>query len=151
MSIKIADLIEDYTMPKWEDYPDVPGFRVLVRLPDVPKGVALAMRAYRESEGQDGDQALPETARYLASYAAADWQGLTVAGLKLLTGLKVAGEDTQIIPYNPDNLESLLRLSAPFFLWLLGKAQERINAARQEAAETENLSATPNTTPIPSP
>lgn len=153
--MKISDLIEDYTLPKWEDYPEVPGFRVLIRLPDAPKMFSLAMRALRE-EQREGGQVEGEMPVYIGPemvrYAVSDWQGLTVAGLKILVpGRKIKGRDEQDIPYSAENLVSLLRMSGAFYLWALSKLQEREAAARQEAEEIENLSDTPSTTPTPTP
>ncbi len=145
--MQISDLVDDVFLPAWADYPDLAGFRVLLRLPDAAQGLMAVARAHTAT----GEEAPPETVFYLARYAVADWQGLTVAGLRRLTNVRVKGRAEQEIPCNAENVEALLRLSAPFLAWVLGRVRERQEAAAREAAETENLSATPNTTPIPTP
>jgi len=146
--MQISELIEDIYLPQWVDCPGVPGFAVFLRLPDAARGFVLASRALREAEAAE-DGPPPEMALYLVRYAVADWRGLTVAGLRQLSQLPVAGAADQEIPYNADNLASLLKISGEFFVWVLQWINQRGNAVKREAEITENLSATPNTTPIP--
>jgi len=148
--LQISELIDDIYLPRWEECPEVPGFAVLLRLPDASRGFVLAVKALKES-GEEAGDVPPEISLYLVKYAVADWRGLTVGGLRRLTALPVAGDDSQEIPFNQENLESLLRISQRFFLWALQTISARLTAAKREAAAIENLSDTPNTTPIPTP
>lgn len=129
--MQIGDLITDYTLPQWQDFPDIAGFRVQVQLPDQ----AIRVGLWAESQG---DMGRLRGAKLLAQYAVADWQGLTVAGLRKLVEGQVRGEDSQEIPYSPENAEMLVKFSAPFFVWLLEQINQRERAAREEAAELKN-------------
>ena len=144
--MNISDLIEDYTIPKWEDYPEVEGFRVMIRLPGAPKMYALIARAQRE-EGEEFDfsDISDKYLTDLASVAVADWKGLTVANfLKLIPGRKPKLEVGQGIPLDTEiefskaNLSNLLNASGPFFIWVLNQIQARNQAAVQEADEVKN-------------
>ncbi|MFA6690742.1 MAG: hypothetical protein WCR98_02045 [Saccharofermentanales bacterium] len=141
--MKIIDLIEDYTIPTWENYPNIEGFRVLIRMPDVPKTYSMMARAWREERKEIGqaDSDIPvDIGISLVRYAVSDWHGLRVSGLRILApGYKVGGDPEQEIPFSGENLDSLLRISGSFFIWVLGKVRERQEAAAQEAEEVKNL------------
>jgi len=139
----ISELIEDYTLPKWEDYPGIEGFKVLIRLPDVPKSFSLAARAWREEQKEIGEvdsENISDIGPHMARYAVTDWRGLTVAGLRqLASDRKIGGADNQEIPFSAENLKRLLSISGGFFLWVLSIVRDRQKAAQEEAQEVKNL------------
>lgn len=130
-AVKLADLIEDYTLPQWVDFPDIEGFRVQVQLPDN----ALKVGALMESQGAGGQSV---GAKLLATFAVADWEGLTVAGLKKLVKGKIKGNDFQVIPCSPDNVAMLIKFSIPFYLFLLNQINRREEEAAREDADLKN-------------
>lgn len=148
--LQIADLVEDATAPQWLDYPEIPGFRVRLRMPDVPDNIRLAARAMREEgETQGVDYHLG-----LLAYAVTGWEGLKVKDLaRLFPGWKVkvkgaAGD--QELSFCAENLEYLMRKSGSFFRWLSEQVKTwETRLAEQEVKDKENLSPTPNTTPTP--
>lgn len=135
-------LAADPVLPKWEEWrdlppvmvPKIPGFRVEVRLLDVPGTVAAA----RQGENR------PE-AHMLATLrqAVTNWEGLTVGGLKKLlpkTRFRSDIPDDTPFPYDKDNLIALLRRSFIFINWVL-----RVLELRQ--SDGEELEKNSSTTP----
>lgn len=174
--LKINELVEDLTAPRWEDYPEIPGFKLLLRLPDIPESARIMSRAIMAGMKAGGMPALPpegeededQTAgRIVATadwveyqfqeslFAVAYWQGLKVEHLaQLLPRQKVrtagAAPDAEMA-FCPENLEFLVRHSPNFSNWLskyLRKWKKVFEA--QEEKDNENLSPTPSTSPIPS-
>lgn len=156
--LKISDLVDDPTAPQWLNYPEIKGFRVLLRMPDIPENIRLASRALK----REGETQGVEYHVLLLKYAVAGWEGLKVKDLgRLFPGQKVrtTGGDAgatgaaggQELGFCPENVEYLLRKSGAFFRWASQQVKEwETRLAEQEAKDTENLSPTPNTTPTPS-
>jgi hypothetical protein len=149
--LMIADLVDDPTAAQWLDYPEIEGFRVLLRMPDVPDNIRLAARALKG----EGETQGVEYHVLLLKYAVAGWEGLKVRDLgRLFPGQKVSAKGAaggQDLGFCPENVEYLLRKSGAFFRWASQQVKEwETRLAEQEAKDTENLSPTPNTTPTPS-
>ncbi|RJR38683.1 MAG: hypothetical protein C4567_12440 [Deltaproteobacteria bacterium] len=146
--LKISELVEDLSAPRWVEYPQIPGYKLQLRLPDVPESARIMGRAMLKGGLPEGLQAPPAegdedavAARALAAvdwvehqlqltlFAVAGWQGLRVEHLaQLLPGRKVkmqsAGGDACAtapdaeLSFCPENLEFLVRHSVPFSNWL---------------------------------
>jgi len=163
--LRISDLVDDPTAPQWLDYPEIKGFRVLLRMPDIPENIRLASRAMKG----EGETQGVEYHVLLLKYAVAGWEGLKVKDLgRLFPGqaVRTTGGDErttggdacatkaaggQELGFCPENVEYLLRKSGAFFRWASQQVKEwEARLAEQEAKDTENLSPTPNTTPTPS-
>lgn len=147
--LKIADFVEDPTAPQWEDYPGLQGFRVLIRLPDIPADARLMAQAIKidmdKSEPQPKIKDVEWAAYHhnLLRYVVTDWQGLTVGGLKLMfPGQRLMLDGAkweQEIGYSPENRDFLLEKSAPFVRWLNDVLQRRQqDATRQEEEDEKN-------------
>lgn len=135
-ALKIADLVGDPGASEWLDYPDLPGFRLLLASPDNPAQVRLATQAARVAAGADQDAEFHylKVRQYVAG-----WEGLKAADLHLLfpgKKLKIEGAgDEQELAYNPENLDFLLSKSQPFYRWV----NAQVNAREvQEAADLKN-------------
>ena len=129
--VKISDLMDDYTLPQWVDFPGVDGFKVQVQLPDQ----AIKIGAMLERRGPAGQMVAP---KMLAQYAVCDWEGLTVAGLKKLVAVSIKGEDNQVVPCSPDNVELLIKFSPAFYLFVLDQLNQREKTAAREVSELKN-------------
>ena len=154
--LKIADLVEDPGASEWLDYPDIPGFRVLLAAPDNPAQVRLATQVARIPDGaeQDAEFHYRKVRQYVAG-----WEGLQVKdlcrffpGKELKTTVGEAemtpAEPEAKLPYNPENLDFLLSKSQPFYRWV----NAQVNAREvQEAADLKNSLAMPIITPTRTP
>jgi len=160
--LKISDLVEDLTAPRWVEYPAIPGVKVLLRMPDIPESTKLVAKA-SQPDGQGGFTIdWVEFHDLLMRYALVDWEGLKVKHLVVFfPGHKLIIEDPQAgtpaplgeaeLAYCAENRDFLLSQSSGFFNWLHQAVREWDEKLRaQEEADKENLSATPNTTPTPS-
>jgi hypothetical protein len=151
----LSSILEDYTEAKWEDYPGIPGFAVLLQVPDAPKSMGLMAKAGFEEEtppAAGGQKKAPELRvddynREVVRFAVAGWRGLTVAALRQLTGVAVKGRKDQEVAFNPGNRDLVLKLSPAFYAWGLTQINARSRGVRQEEEEAKNSSATPDTTP----
>ena len=159
--LKIADLVEDPTAPRWLDYPDIPGVRVRLRLPDIPESTKM-MGYATQSDGVDeaGKPKYridwPDYHNRLLHYAVTGWEGLKVEHLALIFPvhkLKIEGaEPGAELAFCPENRDFLLGQSSGFFQWLMNEVQQWDKQLRgQEEQDKENLSDTPSTSPTLTP
>jgi len=146
--LKISDLVEDLAAPRWVDYPEIPGFRLHLRLPDIPEAARIMSLAIKA--GLQGPQAVPAASlqpesdseederqaalRVMAvadmvehqlqekRFCVAGWEGLKVEHLaRLLPRQKVQVEGAapeRELTFCPENLEFLVRHSPDFSNWL---------------------------------
>lgn len=148
--LRLKDILaDDPTEPRWEEWqdlpavedgaaltvPPIPGFRVQVRLLDVPASVAVL----RASEAEDKLMAT-------VAQAVTSWEGLTVGGVKQLLGparFKSEVAAATPFPYDRENLEAVLARSFLLVNWVLRVIELR----RRESEDLEkNSLATPGTT-----
>jgi hypothetical protein len=175
--LKISELVEDLAAPRWVEYPQIPGFKLLLRLPDVPESARIMGRAMLKGvqagnpaplmipRGEEDEEAV--AARALAAvdwvehqfqltlYAVAGWQGLKVEHLALLLpGRKVTAEGVDPeaeLTFCPENLEFLVRQAVHFSNWLSKYVRDwDRQVTRQEEQDNENLPPTPDISPTPS-
>jgi hypothetical protein len=147
--VNFIDLIEDYTAPTWRDWDNektpLPGFRILLAMSDAPMALALTTRLPEQAGFERTEQYLREAVRV----SVRGWEGLTVAGLRRLMtagNLKFEGDEAQPVPYSPELRDVLVRLSGPFFLFVL----VYVNKKRlEEQADAKNSETSPAGTPIP--
>jgi hypothetical protein len=164
---EILEVTDDLTQPRWVECPEVPGFAVLMRLPDVPGLRGLALQAVTESRLKMAETAGPEAdsaAGYdpgavglrLSDYVVQDWRGLTGAGLRYFAvgtrNLVIKAPDDVVIPFSRPALEVLLKWSPRFFEFINNSWQrlESRSLAAQEDDEKNSLGA-PAITPTPPP
>ncbi len=147
--LKISDLVDDPGAAEWLDYPDIPGFRVLLAAPDNPAQVRLATQVagIADIPTQNAEFHYLKVRQYVAG-----WEGLKVADLpRLFPGkkLKVEGAGAeQELAYNPANLDFLLAKSEPFYRFVNGQVNAR---EVQEAADLKNSKTMPHISPIHTP
>ncbi len=142
--MKIADLIKDPTEAQWEKVPEIPGFEVLVRLPDILQDTRLIMRALPEDQVKLQKESWADYHHSVLKYAVADWRGLTIAGLAKLFPdyeLNIEGQDIENseMAYDEDNLTYLLTKSGVFLRWLNEVVRRRQQKAEhKEEADRKN-------------
>ena len=114
----------------------IPGFRVLLVAPDNPATVRIATQVagIADIPPQNAEFHFRKVRQYVAG-----WEGLKVADLPLLfpgKKLNVEGaESDQEFAYCPENLDYLLRKSAPFYRWV----NSQVNAREvQESVDLKN-------------
>lgn len=137
--LMIADFLDDAGESEWLEYPGIPGFRVLLAVPDNPVQVRLATQVsgIADIPAQNAEFHFRKVREYVAG-----WEGLKVADLgKLFPGKKLKIEAPEEdpggreFPYLPENVDFLLKKSTPFFKW----ANAQVNAREvQEAADRKN-------------
>jgi hypothetical protein len=137
--LMIADFLEDFEESKWLEYPEIPGFRVLLAAPDNPVQVRLATQVagIADIPARNAEYHFRKVREYVAG-----WEGLKIADLgKLFPGKKLRiladqeVEADQEFPFLPENADFLLRKSAPFYCWV----NAQVNAREvQEAADLKN-------------
>ena len=162
----ILEVTDDLTRPRWVACAEVPGFAILLRLPDVPGLRAIVhstvMEGFkRHAEAGPGGH---EAARLdpgavgleLSDYAVEDWRGLTGAGLRHFAqgarNLNIKADPEVEIAFDRQVLKALLKWSPRFYEFIdrAWKDLENQGMASREADE-KNSSDAPPTTPIPLP
>jgi hypothetical protein len=160
----ILEVTDDLTTPRWVECPEVPGFAILLRLPDVPGLRGIASAAGREALTQAAETGgEPELdidfgaiSLKLSDYAVRDWRGLTGAGLRHWTekvkNLNIKTAPETVIPFDRQILHILLKWSPTFYEFVDQAWQDITNQGLQnrENDEKNSLSA-PATTPTPAP
>lgn len=174
MAYELSDLVEiagDPTQPRWVECKEVPGFAVLMRVPDVPGLRGLAQQAVfgaaKKMREQIAAGAIAPGAAEIDPgiinvnwllYAIQDWRGLTRKALEHFfaeTAVKLKeakGEvDGNEIPFQADLCELLLRRSVRFFSFA-DQSWENLQSEALEALEEEdeNLMNAPGSTLTPS-
>jgi len=164
----ILKIVDDPTQPRWVECPGVPGFAILLRLPDVPGLRGLVAQAYNESlekfkkaaaAAKPGDiledEFDPGTVGLKWShYAVQNWRGLTGKGLNYflaeVPGLKLKTAAKTEIPFQRDLLDVLLRHSVRFYEFVdqAWKQRQAGDMEVRQADEKNSLSA-PDSTPTP--
>jgi hypothetical protein len=164
---EILEVTDDLTRPRWVECREVPGFALLMRLPDVPGLRTLALQPVREAleqakkAAESGAEVQLEVdpgaiGLKLSEYAILDWRGLTGQGLRRLAAgaenLKIKAPAEVEIPFNRQVLEALLKWSPRFYEFVdrAWKEMEGLGLQGREADE-KNLSSAPDTTLTPPP
>lgn len=154
---EILEVTDDLTRPRWVEHPEVPGFAIYLRLPDVPGLRGLALQAMREAWKAVADQAEIDPGAVglrLTDYSVQDWRGLTGAGLRYFAqgaqNLNIKARDDVEIPFNRQVLEILLKWSPRFYEFVDSswRNQEDMGLKAREADEKNSLNA-PAITPTP--
>lgn len=163
----ILEVTDDLTRPRWAECPEVPGFALLLRLPDVPGLRSLAISASLASLRKAADQEPKDGTRLedvdpgavgmrLSDYAVQDWRGLTGAGLRYFCegarNLNIKAAPNVEISFDRQVLEILLKWSPRFFEFV-DQAWRNLEAQGlhvREDDEKNSLNA-PATTPTPQP
>lgn len=165
----ILEVTDDLATPRWVECAELPGFAILLRLPDVPGLRGLAMAAAHEAveKAKEEMAAAGDGGRHIevdpgaigvkwAQYAVLDWRGLTGAGLRWLLagvpGLKIKVAEETVIPFWAEVFNLLLRRSGRFYEFVdqAWKNMESRILKDQEGDEKNSLSA-PDTTLTPPP
>lgn len=161
IDLNLADLVGALEEERWEDFPGLAGFALLLHLPGAPEQLAVTSRVLQgaEENAQGGfnldDQQTADLHYRRGRLAIRDWRGLTAAHLReLLPGVVLniqaggAPAPEDLVRFNPGLRDLLLRQSTPFISWVTGWLWREHQ--RREDLE-KNLSATPSITPTPSP
>ena len=168
--MELSDILEvtsDPTKPRWAECPEVPGFAIRVRLPDVPGLRAIVhstvLEKIKEAAAAD-PQATGEKIQIdpgavglgLSEYAVQDWRGLIGAGLRYFAqgarNLDIKADPETEIPFHDQVLKTLLKWSPRFYEFVdqAWKDLENQAQASQEIDE-KNSGDAPPTTPTPVP
>jgi len=166
--LKIADLVNEPGAPRWVGYPGLPGFELLLRLPDIPAVTRLVSRcsvvdtlpepAPKKKPQKKGQTALRvnwlDYHDQLCRYAVENWRGFRAQDLALLLPgltIKLEGGDPEApLAFCPENLDFLLRHSGPFAKWLSDYLRQwEGQDEEQEEQENQNLSPTPTGSSTP--
>jgi hypothetical protein len=162
----ILEVTDDLTKPRWVECPEVTGFAILLRLPDVPGLRAIVHSAVMESykSAAKEDPAGGETHRLdpgavgleLSDYAVEDWRGLTGEGLRHFAqgarNLTIKASPEAEIPFDRQVMKVLLKWSPRFYEFVdqAWKNLENQGLKVRQDDEKNSLDAPP-TTPIPRP
>lgn len=170
--MELIDILEidDQSQPRWMECPGLPGFAILVRLPDVPGLRALAMQASYEIQvkvkkaaaaaaATDGDIPTAEIDPGAVSvkwiqFGVQDWRGLTGEGLNYflagVSGFKLKTAADTPIPFQRDLLDVLIRHSVRFYEFA-DQAWKQRQQSDMEVRQTDakNSLSVPDSTPTP--
>lgn len=160
----ILEVTDDLTQPRWVECPEVEGFAILLRLPDVPGLRAIVHAAVMESyksaaKADPAGEGIPRidpgaVGMELSDYAVEDWRGLTGAGLRHFAegarNLNIKAPPEVEIPFDRQVMKILLKWSPRFYEFVdqAWKNMENQGLTAREADE-KNSSDAPATTPIP--
>jgi hypothetical protein len=157
----ILEVTDDLTQPRWVECPEVPGFAIFLRLPDVPGLRGLALQAVSTARDRAGAEGLAEfdpgaVGLRLTDYSVQDWRGLTGKGLRYFSegsrNLNIKAPDDVEISFNRQVLEILLKWSSRFYEFVdrSWRNQEIQGLQAREDDEKNSLNA-PGTTLTPAP